>query len=296
MRLLEFIHIVESTEWLNEWQPESGMHVRMITGSLAEKGLRRVMEAIDPEDFTYSIQTLDVAVAAWITTDMIRNQISDLEGTDIVLIPGKTMGDSQSLSAEIDRPVIRGPDCYSELPMFLEVKNWETISPAAEAKPQFSIVCADSQLSNQISRLLSKTYRIPALDYQNLLAYAIDENSKIGELVSAYASRSAVPPNLIASLVNNRVVDEAGYVLTDYPRTSRDLQWIDDLRINLDAIVYIETAAEGNDFSEFRYLLADDPRVIRLTNVDNKPALVAELLTAVEKRLNQCVMKNEGLG
>ena len=46
-------------------------NILFITGKLAEKGLRTVIESIENKDFTYEIRNLNVNVAALLTTDMI---------------------------------------------------------------------------------------------------------------------------------------------------------------------------------------------------------------------------------
>ena len=46
-------------------------NILFITGKLAQKGLKTVIESIDDKNFTYEIRNLNVNVAALLTTDMI---------------------------------------------------------------------------------------------------------------------------------------------------------------------------------------------------------------------------------
>ena len=296
MRFDEFIettNIEETGDWLKEWRPEAGIHMVAVTGQLAEKGLTRILEAIDPEDFTYEIRVFDVAVAAWISTDMIREQVGDLEGVDLILTPGKLMGDEDELARELDRPIVRGPECYSELPTFLEVEDFERITDLDLVKPRLAII-GSKQQRLRYGRLLAKTYESPFLTQRNMLMSARENGEKIGELVYDFRSKGEdVPPNLTASLVNSRLMedDAAGFVLADYPITPRDAQWIDDLSIILDAVIHLDN---GSPIDE--ELISYYNEQAKLVTVDTRGggrAVIARLLETVESLLNTCVLPTE---
>ncbi len=91
-------------------------NILFITGKLAEKGLRTVIESIDDKDFTYEIRNLNVNVAALLTTDMIARRIDDVSSFDEIIIPGRVRGDLNSLEKKINKKVIRGPDELKDLP------------------------------------------------------------------------------------------------------------------------------------------------------------------------------------
>ena len=46
-------------------------NILFITGKLAEKGLKTVINSIEDKNFSYEIRNLNVNVAALLTTDMI---------------------------------------------------------------------------------------------------------------------------------------------------------------------------------------------------------------------------------
>jgi dihydropteroate synthase len=91
-------------------------NILFITGKLAEKGLRTVIESIENKDFTYEIRNLNVNVAALLTTDMIERRIGNIDSFDEIIIPGRVRGDLESLKENINKKIIRGPDELKDLP------------------------------------------------------------------------------------------------------------------------------------------------------------------------------------
>ena len=94
-------------------------NILFITGKLAEKGLRTVIESIENKDFTYEIRNLNVNVAALLTTDMIERRIGNIDSFDEIIIPGRVRGDLESLKENINKKIIRGPDELKDLPTLL---------------------------------------------------------------------------------------------------------------------------------------------------------------------------------
>ena len=78
-------------------------NILFITGKLAEKGLRTVIESIENKDFTYEIRNLNVNVAALLTTDMIERRIGNIDSFDEIIIPGRVRGDLESLKENINK-------------------------------------------------------------------------------------------------------------------------------------------------------------------------------------------------
>jgi dihydropteroate synthase-like protein len=93
-------------------------HILMLTGKLAEKSLRRVMESLAPAEFTYEIANIGVSVAALMTTDMIVRRLKDARGASRILVPGLCTGDIDSASSSLGIPVVRGPVDLKDLPAF----------------------------------------------------------------------------------------------------------------------------------------------------------------------------------
>lgn len=92
-------------------------HILFLTGKLAEKQLRNILEKIQPE-FTYTVHQLGVKVAALMTTDMIARRLHDTFGATRIILPGRCRGDIAALSQHLGIPVERGPDELKDLPMY----------------------------------------------------------------------------------------------------------------------------------------------------------------------------------
>ncbi|BCX82191.1 hypothetical protein MIT9_P1776 [Methylomarinovum caldicuralii] len=92
-------------------------HILFLTGKLAEKQLRQILEAMRP-DFDYTVHQLGLTVAALMTADMIRRRLKDTFGADRILVPGRCRGDLDALSQALGVPVQRGPDELKDLPAF----------------------------------------------------------------------------------------------------------------------------------------------------------------------------------
>ncbi len=92
-------------------------HLLFLTGKLAEKQLRGILEKMQPE-FTYTVHQLGVKVAALMTTDMILRRLKDTFGANRIIIPGRCRGDVESLAKELEITVERGPEELKDLPMY----------------------------------------------------------------------------------------------------------------------------------------------------------------------------------
>jgi dihydropteroate synthase-like protein len=92
-------------------------HLLFLTGKLAEKQLRGILEKMQP-DFTYTVHQLGVKVAALMTTDMILRRLKDTFGANRIIIPGRCRGDVESLAKELAVAVERGPEELKDLPMY----------------------------------------------------------------------------------------------------------------------------------------------------------------------------------
>ncbi len=89
--------------------------ILFITGRLAEKQVRQVLEKMQP-DFFYKVHVMGVTVAALITAEMIARRLSDTGGADRIVIPGRCRGDLDMLSKHFGIPVERGPEEIKDLP------------------------------------------------------------------------------------------------------------------------------------------------------------------------------------
>ena len=93
-------------------------HLLFLTGKLAEKQLRQILENIEPVEFTYTVHQIGVSVAALMTADMIQRRLKDHFGADRVIVPGRCRGDLDKLSSEFGLPFERGPKELKDLPAY----------------------------------------------------------------------------------------------------------------------------------------------------------------------------------
>jgi dihydropteroate synthase len=93
--------------------------IHFVTGRLAEHSLRRVLESLAPQaGFDYTLQVLNITVAALMTTPWIARRLAIPEGTSRVVIPGGCRGSLAAFAAATDVPVDRGPEDLRRLPEF----------------------------------------------------------------------------------------------------------------------------------------------------------------------------------
>jgi dihydropteroate synthase-like protein len=91
------------------------MHVRFVTGKLAEPGLRRVLAEMAPS-FAYDIATLNITVAALMSTTWIASHLASADGADLVMIPGLCEGDARVIGDRLGVAVEKGPKDLREIP------------------------------------------------------------------------------------------------------------------------------------------------------------------------------------
>lgn len=101
---------------MQEQETHSPERILFLTGKLAEKRLKRILEEMSADEFNYEILNIGVSVAALMTAQMINRRLKDVSGFDRVLVPGLCRGDLQQLSAEKGIPFERGPIDIKDIP------------------------------------------------------------------------------------------------------------------------------------------------------------------------------------
>ncbi len=91
--------------------------ILFLTGKLAEKQLRQILAAMEP-DFYYKVVEMGVKVAALMTAEMIGRRLKDTDGATRIVIPGRCRGDLDALSQQLGVPVERGPEEVKDLPLY----------------------------------------------------------------------------------------------------------------------------------------------------------------------------------
>jgi dihydropteroate synthase-like protein len=93
--------------------------IHFVTGRLAEHSLRAMLAELAPQaGFDYTVEVLNITVAALMTPDWIARRIHVPDGTTRVLLPGYCDGDLAPVVAAAGVPVERGPRDLRRLPEF----------------------------------------------------------------------------------------------------------------------------------------------------------------------------------
>ena len=95
--------------------------ILFLTGKLAEPSVHKVLQQMQPLPFEYRVHQLGVSVAALMTYKMIGRRLQPelYEDCDRIIVPGRCRGDIAALSAQLGKPVERGPEEIKDLPLFL---------------------------------------------------------------------------------------------------------------------------------------------------------------------------------
>ncbi len=97
---------------------EEQEQILFLTGKLAEKRLHRILESMQPTDFTYEVENIGVNVAALMTAAMIKRRLTMLDSPDRVIVPGLCRGDLPAVSEFFKVPFIHGPIDLKDMPEF----------------------------------------------------------------------------------------------------------------------------------------------------------------------------------
>jgi dihydropteroate synthase-like protein len=176
-------------------------HILFLTGKLAEKQLRRILQEMEPE-FEYTVHQLGLTVAALMTADMIRRRLKDTFGADRILVPGRCRGDLESLSQEIGIPVERGPEELRDLP--------EYFGKAAK-KPD---------LSQYKIRIFAEIVDAPRLEINAILRQAEDYRRHGADVIDVGCLPSTPFPHLEATI---EALKAAGFLVSVDSLESEDL-------------------------------------------------------------------------
>jgi dihydropteroate synthase-like protein len=130
--------------------------ILFLTGSLAERRLKRALEGMAPQDFDWEVRPIGVKVAALMTTEIIRRRLKSLSGATRVLLPGRSRVNLAALSAEFGAPFERGPDDLKDLPR------------------HFGRASGPVDLSRHDMRLFAEIVEAPSLSLDQVLARAAE--------------------------------------------------------------------------------------------------------------------------
>jgi adenylate kinase family enzyme len=271
---------------INEYRPTPNTKVLFVTGRLASAGLARVLDSLTTVDFDFEIRVLDVEIAAWLDISTIAKQIGDLTDVATVIIPGKTTGDDEELAEILGVEVVRGPSCYSELPVFLEEIQLDDDATLDAPSPRIVVLPGVES-----GPYLAKIYEIPFIDLNVLVREEIASNSLAGKKLKASLNdKSGLPHNILIELVRTAMIGKKGWVLSGYPNNMRAIEWLDETNILLDCVL-IST----NDQSKVAQYYSDRPQKILINTSNNTTEIEKESLVKVETLMQSCVVPDYGM-
>jgi len=129
-------------------------HILFLTGRLAEPRVTRVLDSMQPTEFSYEVHDVGVKVAALMTGDMIRRRLHAPLDADRVVVPGRCRGDLAALSEHFRTPFVRGPDDVKDLPEYFGRRG------------------AERDLSRHDVRIFAEIVDAPSLDVASIVARA----------------------------------------------------------------------------------------------------------------------------
>jgi dihydropteroate synthase-like protein len=95
-----------------------------VTGKLAEPALRRILAELSPKvGFEYQIITLNITVAALMTTEWVARHFPKNVTGDIILLPGLCRGSADVVAQATGIPTRHGPQDLLDIPEFFNQKN-----------------------------------------------------------------------------------------------------------------------------------------------------------------------------
>ena len=98
--------------------------IMFVTGKLAERQLRRILQAMKPE-FSYKINQIGVSVAALMSENILMRRITKDKEISKIIVPGKFRGNLDKLSNYFDVPVERGPEDLRYLPDYFGMDSYQ---------------------------------------------------------------------------------------------------------------------------------------------------------------------------
>nr|WP_116344420.1 DUF6513 domain-containing protein [Blastopirellula marina] len=98
--------------------------IHFVTGRLAEPALRAILADLAPRiGFQYTVQTMNITVAALMTADWVAARIDVPIGATLVMVTGYCLGDLAVIAAQTGVPVERGPKDLRLLPAYFGESN-----------------------------------------------------------------------------------------------------------------------------------------------------------------------------
>ncbi|MDR2707207.1 MAG: dihydropteroate synthase-like protein, partial [Nitrososphaerota archaeon] len=110
------------------------MRIVLVTGRLAEEAVRKYAQHVGVDA---DVVVLNYPVAAFLNSETIISGLKnyDLSGTDMILTPGLSLGDTKVISDTFNVPTFKGPRYAADLPIVLKALGdveLSTVTPACD--------------------------------------------------------------------------------------------------------------------------------------------------------------------
>ena len=141
--------------------------VLFLTGRLAQSRLEKVLQAMAPTPFDWSIFNVGVKVAALMTEPILMRRLPRPINADRVVVPGRCRADLTRLTHEFGVPFQRGPDELKDLPTFLG-KDGAALDLSRHALRIFAEIVDASQMSLEAVIARAEALRVEGADVIDL--------------------------------------------------------------------------------------------------------------------------------
>ncbi len=165
--------------------------IHFVTGTLAEPSLRQVLAELAPRaGFQYTVQVLNITVAALMTAEWIARRIQVPLGTSQVMVTGYCQGDLAEIEQAAGVPVVRGPKDLRQLP------DWFQQPPLEDDYGAYDI------------EILAEINHAPRLSSDQILAEAARLKAAGADLIDLGCDPGAIWPGVKPCV---EMLREAGY-------------------------------------------------------------------------------------
>ncbi len=162
--------------------------ILFLTGRLARSRLEKVLNAMAPTPFEWSILDVGVKVAALMTEPILMRRLPRPIVANLVLAPGRCRANLERLSREFAVPFRRGPDELKDLPAYFGRKGAE-VDLSRHALRLFAEIVDASQMSLEALIARAEALRAAGADVIDLGCLPDTPFPHLGDAIRALKGR-----------------------------------------------------------------------------------------------------------